>query len=159
MLMIDLSPDLLRAYHAMAETQNRTVEAVLVAQLERMKAHPPGHAIMVLAGDTLEKLQAALAGPPVASSRDLIQRVQALAGIRLGTIQLDFSAKQLDELQRRAERQGKPIGYFVQEIADHLSQNLLWCAGGKDTGFGMSHTPPPSAAPGRPADPLDSPAG
>lgn len=115
-------------YLAIAEKQGRSVDVVVDAQLKRFSHLPPGEKAIVLGGQDLLALEERLRGP-IRDGIDLADKVARLAGVRFRNIQLDFSATQLEELTRRATRQGRPVDTLVQEIVAAIVDQFFYTSG------------------------------
>lgn len=59
-----------------------------------------------------------------ASSQTLRQAVQRLAALQIGSVDVNFSVTQWEELARRAERRGKTVSEYMQQVVDRLLQDL-----------------------------------
>ena len=110
-------------YQAMADAQGRTLESVIESQLDRFSPYPPGQRTLALNVDTVQK---ALGGLPLRDGADLLKRIEDLAGITFHNIRLDFTAGQLEELQRRAEREEKSVDELARSIVEQLNRQFFW---------------------------------
>lgn len=145
-MRITVPDDIADQYVDVARRQGRSVEDVLVAQLTRFVAHPPGDRAVVLAPAVLTALSEALFGLPVRDGADLLTRVQALAGLSFQHLRLTLSEQQLYELQDRAVRQGRPVETLVAEMAQIVLRDLFYVSqGGTDVGVTVSSVPRPAA--------------
>ena len=57
---------------------------------------------------------------------DLVQAVERLAAIHVGTIQIDFTPGQLDEIAYRAKKRGHTIQQELQAVVDRIREELFW---------------------------------
>lgn len=90
------------------------VGKLLVHDAERAQTYvAPGW--LHVSPEELGKLQALLAGS-IPDGRVLVERVEGLSHITLGGIRLEFTAKQLEELERKAKRNGEDPKVFLQRV-------------------------------------------
>jgi len=57
---------------------------------------------------------------------DLVQAVERLAAIRVGTIQIDFTPGQLEEIAHRATKRRHTIQQELQAVVDRIREELFW---------------------------------
>jgi hypothetical protein len=57
---------------------------------------------------------------------DLVKAVERLAAIHVGTIQIDFTPGQLDEIAHRATKRGHTIQQELQAVVDRIREELFW---------------------------------
>lgn len=65
----------------------------------------------------LEALLPANPGPSIPSASDLVRRVEMLASMQIGEVKIPFTPNQLEELKRRAERNGKSLQEYSEDTA------------------------------------------
>lgn len=77
--------------------------------------------------DTLQiaTLESKLAGGSLLSGDDLIAKVDALALLKVGTTQLDFSAADYGRLAQRASRLGLSIPAYVRLMLDRFQEDWM----------------------------------
>ncbi len=112
-------------YQAYATQQGIPLDAVVTKQLTRVQSVTPGSRVVILGANHLDYLAEKLHGGDVQSAEDLLQKVDRLAGIKFEAIDLKLTPAQLEEVQHRAERQGKSVDQLVHEMWAFLSQELL----------------------------------
>lgn len=84
-----------------------------------------GSRAIILAGPVLDELEKRLGGMPVLHGKDLLQKIDHLAAISFEHIHLPFSPQQLNELQLRAERQGKTVEQLMEEAAPRIYEQMF----------------------------------
>ena len=57
---------------------------------------------------------------------DLVQAVERLAKIAIGTIQIDFTPGQLDEIAYRAKKRGWTVEQSLRAVVDRIKEELFW---------------------------------
>jgi hypothetical protein len=90
-----------------------------------LAALPPSGRFLVLAGDDLQALEDLLAGGTLTNSQDLRAKVERLAGISFQHIRLLFTPGQLEEMQRRAERQGMTVETLVSRTVPRIHEQFF----------------------------------
>ena len=115
-MRVFIPDELTDKYQVIANAQNRKLEQVIHLQLERFVRLPPGNPSMVIGREILDRITAVTGGIPVKDEADLLARFNRLAGISFKKINIDLSPAQLESLEARAKRQGRPIKALIQEI-------------------------------------------
>lgn len=99
---------------------------LLLHDAERAQAFvQPGW--MHLSPEQLADLQSLLAGS-IPDSKILLERVAALSHVSIGGIRLEFTAKQLEELERKAKRNGEDPEIFLKRVVKMMEP--LFFSGG-----------------------------
>jgi hypothetical protein len=125
MARVTIPDHLFEHYQAIADRQGRPLDAVIEAQLSRFQHCPPGERTLAM---NVEKVEKVLGGTPIRDGQDLLTRLEHLAGITFHGIRLDFSPAQLEELARRASREGKSVEELAAQIAEQLNRQFFWGA-------------------------------
>lgn len=86
---------------------------------------PAAGRYVVVAGPELEALERILGGGSVTHGTDLRVKVERLAGISFQHIRLQFSPGQLEELARRAERQGRTVEQIVEMMVPRIHEQFF----------------------------------
>lgn len=129
-MRVTLDDTILDAYQAMADAQGRSLESVLNAQLKRFNKLPPGTAAVVVKADALKGLEKRLGDYAIKDGEDLLARVQKLAGVSFEGRDIKLSVQQMQELEHRAKRQGKPVAQLLDEMAARFMADFFYSAGG-----------------------------
>lgn len=93
-----------------------------VARRVRATAHiPAGARFLALPIAELDRIGMALGRtlPPLTVDQ-LCAMAERNASIKLGEVRLDFSAGQLEEIQRLADREGREVGNYIARIAQAI---------------------------------------
>lgn len=57
---------------------------------------------------------------------DLVKAVERLAAIHIGTIQIDFTPGQLEEIAHRAKKRGWTIEQSLRAVVDRIKEEIFW---------------------------------
>ena len=57
---------------------------------------------------------------------DLCTAVERLAKISIGTIQIDFTPGQLEEIHHRAVKRGRTVKQELQAVVDRIREAIFW---------------------------------
>lgn len=57
---------------------------------------------------------------------DLCAAVERLARITIGTVQVDFTPGQLEEIASRAKKRGQTVQQALQAVIDRIREELFW---------------------------------
>lgn len=79
----------------------------------------------VLSQAELQALEDILGGGSVLNGKDLLAKVQRLAGISYHHIRLNFTPGQLEDLQFKAKRQGKTVEQLVEQMAPRIADQFF----------------------------------
>lgn len=132
-MRITLPDALADDYAVHAAKAGVTVDETITALLRRMKDIDPHRRLVVLGGKHLDLLAQKLHGGDVLSGDDLVRKVSRLAGIKFMGLDLFLSPAQLDELQHRALRQGKPMDQLVLDIWRRLADEFFHVGSGGES--------------------------
>ncbi len=113
-------------YEAMAEKQGRSVEEVVNAQLKRFAGLTPGEKAVVVGAKALDDLAPPLGGRPIKDGADLVDRLAQVSSIKFEGKDIQLTVTQKAELQRRAERQGRPVAALVDDIWRKFQQDFFY---------------------------------
>jgi hypothetical protein len=123
-LRVALTDPAMDELHARAQVANKDPETLAARTLEgalRVVLPRSGRYVVVEAAD-LDVLEQIFSGGSVLNSQDLRQKVERLAGISFGHVRLDFSPGQLEEIARRAERQGLEPEELIRRCAKKMDE-------------------------------------
>lgn len=73
----------------------------------------------------LQTLEDILGGGSVLNGADLLKKVERLAGISFGHVRLAFTPGQLEDLKRKADRQGKTVEQLVDQMAPRIHEQFF----------------------------------
>lgn len=99
-----------------------TASLALIAALSSL---PVQGRYTVLEQADLIKLEDILGGGSILNGADLLAKVQRLAGVSFEHIRLQFTPGQLEELGRKAERQGKSVAQLVDQMAPRIHEQFF----------------------------------
>lgn len=111
---IQLDDDVFAAYQADAHRRKVGVVHLLAEQLERFRDYSTLDRVVVVGPDERQELED-LFHQQVRDAAHLVQLAGRLAEVKIGTVRVDFSPAQLEELKRRAEGSGKTVQQVVEE--------------------------------------------
>lgn len=127
-MLIQLPDPIALKYQQAAATARVPLEKYLERQLTKFAEVPSGQRVLVLTGDAVEEIDRLLGVGSTTSALALLAAIRAWAGITLGSIRLDFSPAQLDEIALRAEKQGKPPEEIVRDLVEQIARDLFYGA-------------------------------
>ncbi len=120
-LRVAVHPDTVSALEARGEQQHCDAEIAAGKILRDATGQwPLGGRAIVLTDQTLVALEGILGGGSVLHERDLLQKVQRLAGISFGHIRLDLTPGQLERLDARAQREGRTARDVIAQAAPRI---------------------------------------
>jgi hypothetical protein len=92
--------------------------ADVIAAALRLVAHlRPGERALVLCQQDIERLEQRIGGlQTISTPAQLHARVEALAGVKMHNVQLEFSPQHLEEIRARAERTGMTPEELIARI-------------------------------------------
>lgn len=96
-------------------------EAVLASRYERVD---PG--AVVLASDRCQTLEGLLGVGATRTPETLLAAVQRLAHITIGTITIDFTPGQLEEISQRAKKRGQTVEQALRAVVDRIRDEIFW---------------------------------
>lgn len=101
-----------------------TLDALLLRVLERAVplAHQGG---LALRAEEVDRISQALLLPDGCREvHRIVAAAEELADMKIGKFRLKLSAPVLRGLQNRADREGKPLSVYVQQIVDKLTEEV-----------------------------------
>lgn len=90
-----------------------------------LSALPASGRFAVINQKEIQVLEDILGGGSVLNGQDLLRKVQRLAGISFGHVRLSFTPGQLEDLARKAERQGKTVEQLVEQMAPRIHEQFF----------------------------------
>lgn len=111
-----------RAEHA--KTAEPLTAVMLLRQALKFLPARGGRALLIN-GPDLDTLEALLGNTTVLNGQDLCRRVGDLASVSFGHVRLPMSPNQLEQLQIKAERQGKTIEQLLEEAAPRVYEQFF----------------------------------
>lgn len=60
------------------------------------------------------------------SSEDLVAAVERLAAIEIGSVRIDFTPGQLEELRLRALKRGRSVQLEIKAVVDRIREEIFW---------------------------------
>lgn len=60
------------------------------------------------------------------SPEDLVNAVERLAAISIGTVHVDFTPGQLEEIRYRATKRGQTVQQALQAVVDRIREEIFW---------------------------------
>lgn len=124
-MLIQLDDAVALKYQTAASHAHLPLATFLTRQLARFADTPVTQRSLVLTGDLLEQVDRTLGLGSTADPEALLAAIRSWAGITIGDIRIDFTQGQLDEIARRAEKQGKSPTAIVEDIVQQMAWNFF----------------------------------
>lgn len=125
-LRVQVNQQTLDRLQQIATAQGREVEHAAGIMLNAAASSLPASGrFFVVTGADLGVLEEILGGGSITSSADLRAKVERLAGISFQHIRLQFTPGQLEEMQRRAERQGRTVEALVEMMVPRIHEQFF----------------------------------
>lgn len=125
MATIKIDDDLAARYSQIAEESRQPLQQVIERQLARFADYPSTVRVLPLARDDLQQIEHLLGGGSITSPKALVDRIRAYASITLGTITLDLSAAQKEEIAYRAQKRGLTPDAVAREMCDIVLEQIF----------------------------------
>jgi len=134
---LDLDAELYDHYSAQATKLNAgsrnghvSPETLMVAQLLRFAHVPPGERVLVVDGESRDKLEHILSGGALRDGADLYEKVQRLADVQIAGIRCEFTPAQLSQLKRYATRNLISPEEALKRVVRQMESNFFdWVSG------------------------------
>jgi ABC-type phosphate transport system auxiliary subunit len=120
MVRLLLPAEVLAHYEGMAQFARRPVEDLLAQQLQRFADHDVRDRVLVLNPQDREKLEELLS-KQLPNAKVLIEQVGKLTTLKVGPIAITLEQWQLEELKRRAEKNGVSVAATLDSAAKQIS--------------------------------------
>lgn len=106
-------------------TQGRTIiDCVGDTQLDaRYKVDEGGK---IFSAMTCARLEQTTGIGSTRTPEDFCAAVERLAKITIGTIQIDFTPGQLEEIHQRATKRGRTVKQELQAVVDRIREEIFW---------------------------------
>lgn len=109
-----------------ATVAGRSPEYIAAALLQLASQQlPDAGKLVVVTGETLERLETILGGGSVLNQADLLKKVERLAGVSFLHVRLPFTPNQLEQLAQKAERQGLSVQQLVERTAPRIYEQFF----------------------------------
>lgn len=126
LLRVPTNDDTLTHLDRHANAQQRDVESAAGHLLAAAAVSLPSVGrYAVVHGVDLEAIERILGGGSVLNGDDLYTKIQRLAGISFQHVRLEFTPGQLEEVQRRAERQGLTVEQLVARMVPRIHEQFF----------------------------------
>lgn len=102
------------------------IDLLATARFEQL--YEPIHTGLLLPDPMQARLERTLGIGSTRNAEEICLAVERLADIRIGAVRVDFTPGQLEELARKAAKNGISIAEEVQRVVDHLSSEVFWDA-------------------------------
>jgi hypothetical protein len=79
-----------------------------------------------ITGAERDRLEATTGVGSTRTAADLITAVERLAAISIGTIRVDFTPGQLEEIAYRAKKRGRSVEQELRAVVDRIKEDLFW---------------------------------
>lgn len=122
---IMIPDDLADRIQAAADRRKKSFDIEVADRACRFPETPVSDRVVLLAGDDRATIEVLLGGLPLLDPSDLIARVRALANVRINDVPLTFTAVQLEELHRRAEKRGCTVESLLAYTVAQVSQQFF----------------------------------
>jgi len=73
-----------------------------------------------------DRLERTLGLGATRTPEDLITAVERLAAISIGSIHIEFTPGQLEEIKYRATKRGRTVEQELQAVVDRIKEELFW---------------------------------
>lgn len=107
-------------------TRGRLVVDVVGANKLKERYEIEDARALVVAGPDRDRLEATTGVGSTRTAADLIQAVERLASISIGTIHVEFTPGQLEEIAYRAKKRGRSIDQELRAVVDRIKEDLFW---------------------------------
>ncbi len=128
-------------YQAYADKQGKPLDVILADRLKRTASVAPGTRVVFVSGAALEAIETRVGGGQITTAEELRTRIDRLASISFMGRDLQLSPNQLEELAKRAERQGKSIDDLILDIWRTLRDDFFYSQGGGEAVIAMDAPP------------------
>lgn len=82
--------------------------------------------VCALSPETCLRLEQTTGIGSTRTSHDLVLAVERLAKISIGSIQIDFTPGQLEEIAQRATKRGRTVQQELQAVVDRIREEIFW---------------------------------
>jgi hypothetical protein len=82
--------------------------------------------VCALSSETCLRLEQTTGIGSTRTPHDLVLAVERLAKISIGTIQIDFTPGQLEEITHRATKRGRTVQQELQAVVDRIREEIFW---------------------------------
>jgi len=126
-LRLEIPDPLFELYLAHAKGNEGKVPELLVQQLDRFRRVSPLDRILVVDAHNRAKLEEMLSHPTpqIADTKELLERVDALAHIEIGGVAVRFHARDLLAIKNHAERNGLSIQEAVEYTVERMKGSFM----------------------------------
>lgn len=125
-LIVAVGDDTLEGLQAQADSTRRPLEEVAAQYLKRaVPLLPIGGRALVISGHELELLEGLLGLGSLLNDKDLLKKVERLAGISFLHCRLPFTPNQLEALKEKADRQGLTVEQLVERAAPRIYEQFF----------------------------------
>lgn len=107
-------------------TRGRLVVDLVGASKLRERYEIVDPRLLALSGPDRDRLEATTGVGSTRTAADLITAVERLASISVGTIHVEFTPGQLEEIAHRAKKRGRSIGQELRAVVDRIKEDLFW---------------------------------
>lgn len=107
-------------------TRGRLVVDVVGASKLRDRYEVTDPRTLTLTGQERDRLELTTGVGSTRTAADLITAVERLASISIGTIHVDFTPGQLEEIAHRAKKRGRTVGQELKAVVDRIKEDLFW---------------------------------
>jgi hypothetical protein len=98
------------------------LEAALLATLLRFRKITPTDRAFIVSHEDRGKLEALLGSGHIMTSKDLRERVERLARLRVGDIEIPFSSSEWREIELRASKRGITVEDECRQIVKKMHE-------------------------------------
>lgn len=81
---------------------------------------------LTLTGQERDRLEATTGVGSTRTTTDLLIAVERLAAISIGSIHVDFTPGQLEEIAYRAKKRGRTVEQELRAVVDRIKEDLFW---------------------------------
>jgi hypothetical protein len=143
-------PDSLAEGYKNTAPTGKTLEQVLVDQLQKFASARPDERFIIIGTAHREELEALTTQVPLQNAAQLVRAVRDLAGVEIGKIRLRWTALQLAEIKRKAERWGTTPELWVEANVRRILEEQVLSTSPRP-GEMLEPKPAPAAVPPAPA--------
>ncbi len=124
-MQIKIDDDLAARYDHIAQESKQPLQQVIERQLARFADYPSTIRILPLAREHLQQIEHLLGGGSITAPEQLVSRVRAYASLTLGTITLDLTPAQKEEIAYRAKKRGITPDAVAREMVEIVLEQIF----------------------------------
>lgn len=124
-MRITISDEVYESLSAHARAAKITPDLLIERQLARFAGYPVTQRLVILTRDSLHQIELLLGGGQIQSPEALVARVRSHATVSFGEVDLALSPAEKEEIQHRAQKQGKAVQQVLEDLAAQLKESMF----------------------------------